>query len=57
MKVEEHVDAYRRGELEQMPGRSLEETLEVEIMKVLGKARDTAGQIAAGTWAWRTRPS
>jgi DNA-directed RNA polymerase subunit A' len=46
IKVEEHVNAYRRGELEQMPGRSLEETLEVEIMKVLGKARDTAGQIA-----------
>ncbi len=46
MKVEEHVQAYRQGELEQMPGRSLEETLEVEIMKVLGKARDTAGQIA-----------
>ncbi|HEX9907397.1 MAG TPA: DNA-directed RNA polymerase subunit A', partial [Thermoplasmata archaeon] len=45
-KVEEHVNAYRHGELEQMPGRSLEETLEVEIMKVLGKARDTAGQIA-----------
>ncbi len=45
-KVEEHISAYRRGELEQMPGRSLEETLEVEIMKVLGKARDTAGQIA-----------
>jgi DNA-directed RNA polymerase subunit A' len=45
-KVEEHIAAYRRGELEQMPGRSLEETLEVEIMKVLGKARDTAGQIA-----------
>ena len=46
MKVEEHIKAYRNGELEQMPGRSLEETLEVEIMKVLGKARDTAGQIA-----------
>ncbi|UCE81532.1 MAG: DNA-directed RNA polymerase subunit A' [Methanobacteriota archaeon] len=46
MKVEEHIAAYRNGELEQMPGRSLEETLEVEIMKVLGKARDTAGQIA-----------
>jgi DNA-directed RNA polymerase subunit A' len=45
-KVEEHITAYRNGELEQMPGRSLEETLEVEIMKVLGKARDTAGQIA-----------
>ncbi|UCE92425.1 MAG: DNA-directed RNA polymerase subunit A' [Methanobacteriota archaeon] len=46
LKVEEHITAYRNGELEQMPGRSLEETLEVEIMKVLGKARDTAGQIA-----------
>ncbi len=45
-KVEEHVNAYRHGELEQMPGRSLEETLEVEVMKVLGKARDNAGQIA-----------
>ena len=40
------VDAYRNGELEQMPGRSMEETLEVEVMKVLGKARDEAGQIA-----------
>jgi DNA-directed RNA polymerase subunit A' len=45
-EVDELVSAYREGILEQMPGRSLEETLEVEIMKVLGKARDTAGQIA-----------
>lgn len=45
-KVDGFVDAYRRNELEQMPGRSLEETLEVEVMKVLGKARDEAGQIA-----------
>jgi len=45
-KVDGLVDAYRRGELEQLPGRSLEETLEVEVMKVLGKARDEAGQIA-----------
>jgi len=45
-KVNSYVEAYRRGELEQMPGRSLEETLEVEIMKELGKARDQAGQIA-----------
>ena len=29
-----------------MPGRSLEETLEVEAMKILGRARDLAGQIA-----------
>jgi len=45
-KVNSYVEAYRNGELEQMPGRSLEETLEVEIMKELGKARDQAGQIA-----------
>jgi DNA-directed RNA polymerase subunit A' len=45
-KVDGFVDAYRRNELEQMPGRSMEETLEVEVMKVLGRARDEAGQIA-----------
>jgi DNA-directed RNA polymerase subunit A' len=45
-KVEGLVDSYKRGELEQMPGRSLEETLEVEAMKILGRARDLAGQVA-----------
>src|SRR5207247_2475774 len=45
-KVEGLVESYKRGELEQMPGRSLEETLEVEAMKILGRARDQAGQIA-----------
>jgi DNA-directed RNA polymerase subunit A' len=45
-RVDHLVEAYRNGELEQMPGRSLEETLEVEVMKVLGRARDEAGQIA-----------
>ncbi|HUL40240.1 MAG TPA: DNA-directed RNA polymerase subunit A' [Methanomassiliicoccales archaeon] len=45
-RVDQLVEAYRNGELEQMPGRSMAETLEVEVMKVLGKARDEAGQIA-----------
>src|SRR5437763_602017 len=45
-KVEGLVESYKRGELEQMPGRSLEETLEVEAMKILGRARDLAGQVA-----------
>lgn len=45
-KVAEFVQAYREGILEQLPGRSLDETLEVEVMKVLGRARDEAGQIA-----------
>jgi DNA-directed RNA polymerase subunit A' len=41
------VEAYNAGELEQMPGRSLEETLEVEAMKKLGRSRDDAGEIAS----------
>ncbi len=46
-KVRELVNAYRDGELEQMPGRDLKETLEVTVMKELGKARDDAGNIAS----------
>ncbi|HEV8359766.1 MAG TPA: DNA-directed RNA polymerase subunit A', partial [Candidatus Thermoplasmatota archaeon] len=45
-KVESLVRAFHEGQLEQMPGRSLDETLELEIMQVLGRARDQAGQIA-----------
>ena len=40
------VEEYRKGRLEQMPGRSLEETLEVMVRRELGKARDAAGDIA-----------
>jgi DNA-directed RNA polymerase subunit A' len=40
------VKAYEQGELESLPGRSIEETLEMEIMRVTGKARDMAGEIA-----------
>ncbi len=45
-RVEELIKAYREGNLEPMPGRSLEETLEMMIMRELGKARDQAGKIA-----------
>ncbi|MEM4293335.1 MAG: DNA-directed RNA polymerase subunit A' [Thermoplasmata archaeon] len=45
-EVNELVNRYRNGTLELLPGRSLEETLEVEVMRVLGKARDEAGKIA-----------
>jgi DNA-directed RNA polymerase subunit A' len=44
--VNKYVEAYNKGELEQMPGRSLEETLEINIMRVLGRSRDGAGKIA-----------
>jgi len=45
-EVDDLVQAYHDGLLEPMPGRSLEETLEVRAMSVLGRARDEAGQIA-----------
>ena len=49
-QAEENVDklvkAFDAGELEALPGRSLEETLEMKIMQVLGEARDKSGEIA-----------
>jgi len=45
-KISSLVKAYEKGELESLPGRSLEETLEMEIMRATGRARDTAGEIA-----------
>ena len=40
------IQIYEDGQLEPMPGRTIEETLEMQIMQVLGKARDQTGQIA-----------
>lgn len=45
-QVDDLVDAYNKGILEQLPGRDMEETLELQIMQVLGRARDQAGKIA-----------
>jgi DNA-directed RNA polymerase subunit A' len=45
-KISGLVKAYENEELESLPGRSLEETLEMEIMRVTGRARDMAGEIA-----------
>jgi len=45
-KVTIYVNQFNEGSLEAMPGRSLEETLEVQAMRELGKARDEAGRIA-----------
>ena len=40
------IEAYKAGELEPLPGRTLDETLEMRIMQTLGKARDSTGSIA-----------
>jgi DNA-directed RNA polymerase subunit A' len=45
-EVDALVEQFRKGELEQMPGRSLDETLEVLVRKVLGLGRDEAGNLA-----------
>jgi DNA-directed RNA polymerase subunit A' len=49
-KAEEHVqeliDQYKRKTLERLPGRTLQESLELRIMDELSKARDQAGELA-----------
>lgn len=45
-KVHELIRAYEGGELEALPGRTLEETLELLIMQELARARDDSGIIA-----------
>jgi len=44
--VQRRIKIYEDGQLEAMPGRTPEETLEMQIMQVLGKARDRTGEIA-----------
>jgi DNA-directed RNA polymerase subunit A' len=46
-EVRKHVDAWNDGTLEAMPGRDLDETLELEALRILGQVRDTTGQIAS----------
>ncbi len=45
-RVEELIEAYERGDLESLPGRTIDETLEMKIMQTLSRARDNAGNIA-----------
>ncbi len=45
-RVNDLIETYRANELESLPGRSVDETLEMKIMQTLGKARDSAGEIA-----------
>jgi DNA-directed RNA polymerase subunit A' len=46
LDVDRRIKIYQEGQLEPMPGRTLDETLEMQIMQVLGKARDRTGEIA-----------
>jgi DNA-directed RNA polymerase subunit A' len=50
-RVEELITTYEADELESLPGRTVDETLEMKIMQTLGKARDSAGDIAEDHFA------
>lgn len=47
IRVQELVKQYNKGDLPALPGRSVEETLEMEIMRETGQTRDAAGEIAS----------
>ncbi len=40
------IESYLKGELEKQPGKTLEETLEQRIMKILGQLRENAAEVA-----------
>lgn len=45
-ETEKLIEEYHAGELESLPGRSMEETLELRILEVLNRARNKSGDIA-----------
>ncbi|MDD3421413.1 MAG: DNA-directed RNA polymerase subunit A' [Methanocellales archaeon] len=44
--VKRLIEAYEAGDLDPLPGRTIDETVELKIMQELGKARNQAGDIA-----------
>ncbi|TRM83954.1 DNA-directed RNA polymerase subunit A', partial [Sulfolobus sp. F3] len=47
VEVNNYIEKYKKGELEPIPGRTLEESLENYILDTLDKLRSTAGDIAS----------
>ena len=45
-EVNDFIERYKNGQLKRIPGKSLKETLEDNIMAILGRARRDAGLIA-----------
>ncbi|MCL5782567.1 MAG: DNA-directed RNA polymerase subunit A' [Candidatus Thermoplasmatota archaeon] len=50
------IETYRAGQLQPAPGRSVEDTLEIEILSTTGVVRDESGKIAS-TYLGLTNPS
>jgi len=47
-KVNAHIEKFRNGALERLPGQTLEGSLEIYVMNELSKVRDLAGEYAEG---------
>lgn len=45
--VDEFIDTYRQGKLDALPGRTVEETLELKILERLNNARNETGSIVS----------
>ncbi|MBT4651511.1 DNA-directed RNA polymerase subunit A' [Candidatus Woesearchaeota archaeon] len=45
-QVKKFIEDYHEGKLEALPGRGLEETLELKILEVLNRARNEGGNLA-----------
>ncbi len=46
-RTEKLIETYRNGLLQPSPGRSVEDTLEIEILSTTGMVRDESGKIAS----------
>ncbi|CAC11535.1 probable DNA-directed RNA polymerase, chain A [Thermoplasma acidophilum] len=46
-RINKLIETFRRGELQPAPGRSVEDTLEMEILSEAGVVRDESGKIAS----------
>ncbi len=55
-RIDQLIKVYKEGLLEPLPGRSVEETLEIEILRITGEARDGSGNIAS-QYLGMTNPS
>ncbi len=55
-KIDQLIKVYKDGLLESLPGRSVEETLEIEILRITGEARDGSGSVAS-QYLGMTNPS
>ena len=50
-RVDDLIASYEADEIESLPGRTVDETLELKISQALGRARDSAGEIAEENFA------